>query len=263
VFRPSRGDAQPQSLETQKEKPAMSTVDRISAVLPVTDIAEAEAWYARFFGRPADATPMPSLREWHEGSGGFAVLQTGDHKGPGYATMHVASLEDHRALLMERGLTLGARQNGDAAGLAQISDPAGNIITIVQRRSGTDAVGGGTAGIVRGFFEAFRARRRGDAEAMLAADFTFTSPFDDHIDRDAFFDLCWPNGELYADMRIERVTPDSEGAYITYFVTTKAGKQFRNSEYLGVTNGQVHSTDVYFGANYERGAFAAKRPSDG
>jgi hypothetical protein len=240
----------------------MSTVDRISAVLPVSDIAEAEAWYAQFFGRPADATPMPSLREWHEGSGGFAVLQRGDHQGSGYATMHVASLDDHRALLAERGLTLGVRQGGDAAGLAQINDPAGNTITIVQRRTGPTAVGGGTAGIVRGFFEAFRDRRRGDAENMLAADFTFTSRFDDHIDRDAFFELCWPNGELHSEMRIERITPDSEGAFITYFVTTKTGKQFRNTEYLGVANGQVHSTDIYFGANYEGGVFAAKRPSD-
>ena|ERR1022692_2146922 len=85
----------------------MTVVDRISAVLPVSNIATAEAWYRSFFGRAADATPRPTLLEWHEGSGGIAVLNQSDRTGMGYATIHVDSIEAHRAALAERGLTLG------------------------------------------------------------------------------------------------------------------------------------------------------------
>jgi len=112
--------------------------------------------------------------------------------------------------------------------------------------------------IVRAQYEAFRDRRREDSEALLAADFTFTSPYDDAISREAFFERCWPNGDLFADFRIERVSSDPEGAFVTYLVTTHDGDQFRNTEYLTVSNGQIHSADVYFGASYRGGEFVAK-----
>jgi ketosteroid isomerase-like protein len=113
--------------------------------------------------------------------------------------------------------------------------------------------------IVRAQYEAFRDRRREDSEALLAADFTFTSPYDDAISRDAFFERCWPNGDLFADFQIERVTPDADGAFVTYLATTNGGDQFRNTEYLTVSGGQIHSVDVYFGASYRAGEFVAKK----
>ena len=123
-----------------------------------------------------------------------------------------------------------------------------------------EAVRGSIEAIVRAQFEAFRDRRREDAEALLAPDFTFTSPYDDAIDRDAFFARCWPPGDHFAEFRLERIAADLEGAFITYLVTTDAGAQFRNTEYLTVADGQIHSVDVYFGASYADGKFVAKRP---
>jgi ketosteroid isomerase-like protein len=117
--------------------------------------------------------------------------------------------------------------------------------------------------IVRAQFEAFRDRRREDSEALLAADFTFTSPYDDAISRDAFFDRCWPNGDRFEDLRIERVATDANGAYVTYLVTTDTGEQFRNTEYLTVSNGQIRAVEVYFGPSYRAGAFVAKQPEQG
>jgi ketosteroid isomerase-like protein len=117
--------------------------------------------------------------------------------------------------------------------------------------------------IVRAQFEAFRDRRREDSEALLAADFTFTSPYDDAISRDAFFERCWPNGDRFEDLRIERVATDANGAYITYLVTTDTGEQFRNTEYLTISNGQIRAVEVYFGPSYRAGAFVAKQPEQG
>ena len=126
-----------------------------------------------------------------------------------------------------------------------------------------DAVTDDKEAIVRAQFEAFRDRRRQDSEALLAADFTFTSPYDDAISRDAFFERCWPNGDRFEDLRIERIATDENGAYITYLVTTDSGEQFRNSEYLTVSDGQIRAVEVYFGPSYRAGAFLAKQPEQG
>jgi hypothetical protein len=115
------------------------------------------------------------------------------------------------------------------------------------------------AGFVgRAMFEAFRARRRDEAEALMAPEFHFTSPYDDAIDRAAFFARCWPNGDRIRGLEIERIAPDVDGAFITYLCTAHDGTAFRNTEYLRVRNGQVISADVYFGASYRDGAFVAK-----
>ena len=108
---------------------------------------------------------------------------------------------------------------------------------------------------VRALFDAFRERRREDAEALIADDFTFTSPYDDGIDRTAYFERCWPNGDHFIEFRIERIAIDSDGAFVTYWCTTDQGKSFRNTEYLTVKSGQVGSVDVYFGASYRDGKF--------
>lgn len=116
------------------------------------------------------------------------------------------------------------------------------------------------AKIVRAMFDAFVRRDRDEAESLLAQGFTFTSPYDDAIDRDEYFRRCWPNGDFFADFRIERVTGDTDGAYITYFLTNKDGSSFRNSEYLTVQAEQITSVNVYFGASYRDGKFDKKAP---
>lgn len=112
---------------------------------------------------------------------------------------------------------------------------------------------------VRALFDAFRQRRREDAAALIAADFAFTSPYDDGIDRTAYFARCWPNGDRFAEFRIERVVADPDGAFVTYWCTTNDGTSFRNTEYLTVANGQVTSVNVYFGATYRDGIFVAQQ----
>jgi hypothetical protein len=49
--------------------------------------------------------------------------------------------------------------------------------------------------IVRGVFEAYGAKDRAAIEAVIADDFHFTSPLDNRIDRQTFFERCWKNSE--------------------------------------------------------------------
>ena len=52
-----------------------------------------------------------------------------------------------------------------------------------------------------------RLRRQGPQvfEALLADDFTFTSPYDDAIGKAVYFERCWPNNERFASFDIERI----------------------------------------------------------
>jgi ketosteroid isomerase-like protein len=49
---------------------------------------------------------------------------------------------------------------------------------------------------------AFQARDRAVFAQLLAPDFTFTSPYDDHIDQAAYFERCWPNAERFRSFEI-------------------------------------------------------------
>jgi ketosteroid isomerase-like protein len=49
--------------------------------------------------------------------------------------------------------------------------------------------------IVRASFGAYRAQDRQAAERLLADDFTFTSPQDDHIGKAEFLERCFPTAD--------------------------------------------------------------------
>ena len=112
---------------------------------------------------------------------------------------------------------------------------------------------------VRALYDAFRERRRADAEALIANDFTFTSPYDDAIDRSAYFSRCWPNGDHFTEFVVESVGADDGGAFVTYRCTNDDGLSFRNTEYLRVDGGRVSSVNVYFGASYRDGTFVTQQ----
>jgi len=115
------------------------------------------------------------------------------------------------------------------------------------------------ASVAERLFRAFIERREREARDLLDDGFTFTSPYDDAIDRDAYFERCWPNGDRFRDFVIERTGEATDGAYVTYRVTTLDGTTFRNTEFLSIRDGKVIGVHVFFGATYRGGAFIAKR----
>jgi hypothetical protein len=52
------------------ERTGTMSITRALAAIPVADHAAAVSWWDQFFGRPADASPMPGLAEWHIGAAG-------------------------------------------------------------------------------------------------------------------------------------------------------------------------------------------------
>ena len=107
--------------------------------------------------------------------------------------------------------------------------------------------------VVRAYFGAYESENRDAAEKLLSADFTFTSPNDDAIDRATYFERCWPRDDPARDQTIEKIVVDGDKAFVTYSCAIGNGKSFRNTEYFSFTGAQISSVNVYFGAAYQDG----------
>jgi len=115
------------------------------------------------------------------------------------------------------------------------------------------------ADIIRSYFAAYQTKNRKILEDGLANDFTFTSPYDDAIDRATYFERCWPNSERIKELTIERIFEQDEEAFVTYKMTTKGGDEFRNTEFFTFEGDKAKTVNVYFGANYKDGRFVKQQ----
>ena len=83
--------------------------------------------------------------------------------------------------------------------------------------------------LARSLFDAFLSGDRERAEALLAADFTFSSPYDDAIDRASYFERCWPNRDAVRAIRIRSVAENESDAFVAYECETTGGGKFENA----------------------------------
>lgn len=109
----------------------MSTT-KAYAVICSADLEKAKAWYGKLFGRKPDRTPMAEVHEWYFGDGGVQLLDDAQCAGRTKLTLIVSNLEETRAGLTKRGLTLGPASGGDFATVAQIEDLDHNIVTFAE-----------------------------------------------------------------------------------------------------------------------------------
>ncbi|HSZ93788.1 MAG TPA: nuclear transport factor 2 family protein [Acetobacteraceae bacterium] len=101
--------------------------------------------------------------------------------------------------------------------------------------------------LVRRSFAAYMTAARADIEAILHPDFTFTSPYDDHVDRDDYFARCWPNAGSFEHLQIQQLSPGDDGCFVLYEGRSKRGGSFRNTEYFRFEDGLIRSVEVFFG----------------
>ena len=113
--------------------------------------------------------------------------------------------------------------------------------------------------IIRRCFAAYASKDRDAIEELLAADFTFTSPYDDRIDKATYLERCWPNSERIVAHDIERIFEQGNAAFATYKCLTREGTEFRNTEFFTFAGERIKSVDVYFGAAYRGGVFSKAR----
>ena len=107
--------------------------------------------------------------------------------------------------------------------------------------------------LAKGYYRAYERYDRGFMEENLAANFTFTSPFDDHIDRDAYFRRCWPKEPLHQKFDFVTIMQEGERVFIAYDATmrmpnaTHPSARFRNAELMTFEKGKLKSVEVFFG----------------
>lgn len=101
---------------------------------------------------------------------------------------------------------------------------------------------------VRALFEAYRTQDRATAESLLADDFVFTSPQDDHIDKATYMERCFPTADRFVSQEVQHVVDLPGGdVFIMYEYRLNTGGQYRNTEVITVRDGQLTETQVFFG----------------
>jgi ketosteroid isomerase-like protein len=113
--------------------------------------------------------------------------------------------------------------------------------------------------IIRSCFDVYRSKDRKTIEGLLTDDFTFTSPYDDAIDKTAYFERCWPNSDRIQTHVLEKICEEGSEAFVLYRCITKEGKEFRNIEHFTFDGDRTSRIGVYFGATYKNGTFVKEQ----
>ncbi|UKY54095.1 nuclear transport factor 2 family protein [Streptomyces inhibens] len=108
--------------------------------------------------------------------------------------------------------------------------------------------------VVRAAFAAYLAQDRAAIDRLLAEDFVFTGPQDDHIDKAAFLEICFPTADRLRRQEIlDAVAIDDEQVYVRYAYELTTGERHRNVEVQTVRDGRITEAQVYFGGRFPEG----------
>jgi len=104
--------------------------------------------------------------------------------------------------------------------------------------------------LIRKWYAAWKNKDLGTFNMLLADNFTFSSAAgDDHISKSTFKTQCWDTQiNFIKDFDLERITSETDDAFVKYLCYTTNGKSFRNVEYLRIKNGKLESIECYLGA---------------
>lgn len=146
--------------------------------------------------------------------------------------------------------TAVSRRKALEAGACALAGAAG-LFVAPRARAGTKQ---DTASeeIVRRWYKSWEKADVDQFEALMTADFTFTSPMpsDDHISASQFRKQCWDTQTPFIDrFDLERVLGRGNDVFVRYLCHTKSGKSFRNVEYFRVKDGKIEALECYFGGN--------------
>lgn len=103
------------------------------------------------------------------------------------------------------------------------------------------------AELARRYYERYQEADRQTLEALLADDFTFTSPWDDHISRARYFSHCFPHAGEFRFRFPMKTFVDGDEVVVIYETEGKEGGTFHNAELLRFAGGRIRSIEVFFG----------------
>jgi ketosteroid isomerase-like protein len=102
--------------------------------------------------------------------------------------------------------------------------------------------------IARELYEAFAAGDREVIELHFADDLTFSSPPDPLLDRDGYFERCWPGAGKRQQFEFVRLLESGDEVIVTYELRRPDGTGGRNTEVLRFDeDDRIVRVEVYFG----------------
>jgi SnoaL-like domain len=104
-----------------------------------------------------------------------------------------------------------------------------------------------SATVARESYAAYVRKDRAAIEELIDEAFHFTSPLDNRIDRETYFERCWPNSQQIAKFDFVHVLAHEDKVFVTYEGTNNGGGRFRNTEILTIRHQKIVDAEVYFG----------------
>jgi ketosteroid isomerase-like protein len=101
--------------------------------------------------------------------------------------------------------------------------------------------------IARECYDAYVTGDRSALDRHLADDLVFFSPPDPGIDREPYFERCWPNADLIEAFEFQRIVESGDEVIVTYESRKTDGSRFRNTEVLTFSGDRISKIEVYFG----------------
>jgi|SRR5579863_72005 len=101
--------------------------------------------------------------------------------------------------------------------------------------------------IIRAHYAAYEKKDWPAMERTLAEGFTFSSPFDNHINMEVFKEKCWPNAAKIKRFDLENIMIKGDEAFVIYNGWTIEGKLFRNTDHFKFRNGRIATYECFFG----------------
>jgi ketosteroid isomerase-like protein len=103
--------------------------------------------------------------------------------------------------------------------------------------------------LLRRYYEAYEADDRGQLEAVLDPDFTFSSPEpeDDDIGWAKYFERCWPQHERITKFELLDVCATSTVAFVRYVGRVREGSPWHCVDHVEFKAHLIGHIDCYFG----------------
>ena len=101
--------------------------------------------------------------------------------------------------------------------------------------------------LTRKLYGAFESGDRSIAEELLSDDFKFHAPPDPLLDREGYFERCWPNSGLIESFDFVRLIEHDDEVVVTYESAKSYVSRYRNTEIITFDGDQISEVEVYFG----------------
>lgn len=100
---------------------------------------------------------------------------------------------------------------------------------------------------IRTYFSAWEQKDWEMIESLLADGFTFTSPDDDQIDKDAYKKKCWPLAQIIDRYELLTIISAGSEAFVRYLADFHNGASFRVTESMQFQDGKIKEIEGYWG----------------